>query len=84
MDIKKKIGCTEELCSILLKKFTETVGGSSGPQDEKVDLKPRMKATPTSLTKLLNYLAILALMAEENFQVDVFYLKDDLGLQSKE
>lgn len=36
------------------------------------------------MAKLLNYMVILCLMVEDNFQVDVYYLKDDLGIQTKE
>lgn len=83
--IRHKLKISAELLTILLKKYTETVGGPSAPgvSEDKEDLRPRRRASPVQLAKLLNYMAILCLFAEENWQVDVFYLKDDLGLQTR-
>ena len=84
-EIRHRLKISSDLLTILLKKYTETVGGPSAPgaSEDKEDLRPRRRASPVQLAKLLNYMAILCLFAEENWQVDVFYLKDDLGLQTK-
>lgn len=85
IEIRHKLKISGDLLTILLKKYTETVGGPGAPgvSEDKEDLRPRRRASPVQLAKLLNYMAILCLFAEENWQVDVFYLKDDLGLQTR-
>ena len=85
-EIQRRLHIKDDLSMILLKKYTETVGGPSAPgvNEDKEDFRPRRRASPQNLTKLLNYMAILCLFVEENWQVDVFHLKDDLGLQTRE
>ncbi|KAF8430351.1 RNA polymerase I associated factor, A49-like protein [Tirmania nivea] len=85
IEMRHKLNISGDLLTILLKRYTETVGGPSAPgvSEDKGDLRPRRRASPVQLAKLLNYMAILCLFVEENWQVDVFYLKDDLGLQTR-
>lgn len=86
-EIRRHLHINGDFLCILLHKFTETVGGPTASQagDEgKVDLRPHRRVSPAHRTKLLNYMAICCLFVEENFQVDLFYLKDDLGLQMRE
>lgn len=85
-EIRRRLHINSELLTILLKKYTETIGGPSAPgvNEDKEDFIPRRRASPHNLARLLNYMAILCLFVEENWQVDVFYLKDDLGLQTRE
>ena len=75
-----------DLLQMLLKKYTETISGPDpvGVNGTKEDWNPSRRASPANKTKLLNYMAILCLFVEENWQVDVFYLKDDLGLLTRE
>lgn len=86
IEIRKRLGISGDLMAILFKKYTETVGGPGAPgvSEDKEDLRPRRRASPMHLAKLLNYMAIMCLFVEENWQVDVFYLKNDLGLQTKQ
>ena len=85
-EIGRLLAIPQDILSMLLKRYTETIGGpgSAGASGTKEDWNPSRRAGPGQLVKLLNYMAILCLFVEENWQVDVFYLKDDLGLQTRE
>ncbi|KAF8468838.1 RNA polymerase I associated factor, A49-like protein [Kalaharituber pfeilii] len=89
IEIRHRLNISSDLLSILLKKYTETVGGPTKEVLDDVEGgkelgRPRRKSSPALLTKLLNWIVIICLFVEENFQVDVFYLKDDLGLQTRD
>ena len=88
-DIRQHLGISSDLLTILLAKYTEEIGGpdrAGRPGGEEKEFTPRVsrKASPMLLARLLNYLAIMCLMVEDHFQVDVYYLKGDLGLQLTE
>ena len=85
-EISHLLAIPQDILSMLLKRYTESIGGSgsAGANETKEDWNPSRRAGPSQLVKLLNYMAILCLFVEENWQVDVFYLKDDLGLQTRE
>ena len=86
IEMCRLLAIPRDILPILLKKFTEIISSPDpgGINETKEDWNPSRRASPTHLTKLLNYMAILCLFVEENWQVDVFYLKDDLGLQTRE
>lgn len=73
---KKALGFDQVLIEGFYKRFAEKTSSGEGGGD-------RWAVSPSLANKLLYYMAVLCLMVD-HYDVDLYDLKMDLGLQTKE